>query len=314
MNRRSHSYAGMLVAVIALLAPSGARPALADTYALVVGVNECPRFRFADGTAVRPLRGAERDATSFGDLLVGEFRLPARHVQVLCGAEATHAAIQNAFRDATQRLGAKDTFLFYFAGHGTQIPDQKPFDEPDGLDEALCSADTTSAAENLVVDDELGLWLEGLPTHRVTVILDCCHSGDGDKVLDDEQTPRYLPLLDRSSTKPKDTWRELAGSAKSLDRQTVALFACHPEQRAYERRLPGMVARQRAGQFSHYLLEGLHAGRADADQDGIVTSREALDYARGRLDATFNRDRKTGELQEPLLEATNERAALIDSR
>ncbi len=282
----------------------------ADVYALVVGVNECSEFQFVDGSRPKPLRGAEADAGKLAQLLIEQYRWPVEHVQVLKGSAATRTAIATAFGELTRKLRPDDTLIFHFSGHGTQILDRKPFDEPDGLDEALCPSDATVAGDNLIIDDELGIWLENLPCRQATVILDCCHSGTGIKNVDDDVAARFLPMSleaqkQNLTANPEVPWRELQGDAKSLDRRVTALYACQARQQAYERRLPEMKAPARVGQFSHFLIEGVREKKADADHNGIVSSREAVDYARRRLDVTFNRGRERAvERQEPVLEAS----------
>ena len=107
--------------------------ARAEDYAMVVGVNECPEFRLPDGSRPKPLRGAESDADAMAEVLRGVFGFVPANMQVLKGRDATHARIQTAFRAAARKLKASDVFVFYFSGHGTQIPDQPPLDEPDGM-------------------------------------------------------------------------------------------------------------------------------------------------------------------------------------
>jgi uncharacterized caspase-like protein len=304
-----HAMSRITLGVALALWLTGVSAAGADVYALVIGVNECPQFQLPDGTRPKPLRGAEADADGIAQMLVEQYRWPAEHVQILKGKTATRTAVAAAFTEMTKRMRPDDTFVFHFSGHGTQIPDRQPFDEPDGLDEALCPADATATGDNLMIDDDLGLWLEKLACRRVTVILDCCHSGTGIKDLNDDVAARFLPMplaaaKPRSGKETKSPWRDLKGGAKSLDRQVTAFYACQAEQQAYERRLPEMKAPARVGQFSHYLLEGLRDKKADADHDGVITGGEAIEYARHRLDETFNRARRRPtERQDPALEA-----------
>ena len=317
----SHTQLGMKgMMALPLFFVGIASPARADDYAIVVGVNECPQFRFANGFRPKPLRGAEADADEISQLLVNQYNWPSEQVQVLKGTAATRSAIATSFKELSKKLRPDDTFVFHFSGHGTQISDRKPFDEPDGLDEALSPSDATAMGENLIVDDELGLWLENLPCRQVTVILDCCHSGTGIKDVDDDVAPRFLamplamqkPQLD---TQPKNPWRDLHGDAKSFDRQVTAFYACHAEQQAYERRLPEMKAPARVGQFSHFLVEGLRDMKADADGNGVVNNREAFEYAKRRLDETFNRGRQQAvERQEPMLESDTSTAQIFRIR
>ena len=282
----------------------------ADSWAIIVGVNEYPNVRLSNGSTPPPLRGAEADADAIANALVEGFGFPEENVQLLKGTEATRAKLQTAFEEMTRQAGRDDVFVFHFSGHGTRVPDRRPFDEPDKLDEALCLADTNGEGENLLIDDDLGLWLEVLPVRQVTVILDCCHAGTGTKDPDDDLVPRFLPVsLAPGTTKPaKQSWRELRDTTKSGTRRLTAFFACHSNQQAYERRFPNVKAPAKGGQFTQALLAGLR----DADKDGTITNEELLRFAAERLDETFNKTRtQKGERQEPLLESEDAEAPVF---
>jgi uncharacterized caspase-like protein len=292
-------------------------PAAGAGYAIVVGVNDCPAFRLPDGTRPRPLRGAASDAEAFATLLTGRLGFAAENVLVLKETQATQGAIRAAFGRMRQRVGPRDHFVFHFAGHGTQLDDRPPYDEPDRLDEALCPWDANQRGENLIRDDDLGLWLEEIPARQVTVILDCCHAGtgvkdpgDGDDLLD-----RFLPIARESlpvPSRPEQPWRELRGQTKEGGRRMAAFFACRPEQRAYERRILERQPPVRAGQFSYYLLEGLRGLAADQNGDGRVSEQELLDFTRRRIDETFNRTRPVdAERQQPVLESDDPDATAL---
>ena len=97
------------------------------------------------------------------------------------------AQIQRKFRELSRRLTPSDSLLFYFSGHGTQIIDKLgtfPGDEakgryPDRNDEALLPVDANLASpKTYLLDDELNILLQELPTRKVSCIIDTCYSGD----------------------------------------------------------------------------------------------------------------------------------------
>ena len=97
------------------------------------------------------------------------------------------AQIQRKFRELSRRLTPSDSLLFYFSGHGTQIIDKLgafPGDEakgryPDRNDEALLPVDANLASpKTYLLDDELNILLQELPTRQVSCIIDTCYSGD----------------------------------------------------------------------------------------------------------------------------------------
>lgn len=304
--------------LVAILATSvllaGGTFAQGDSWAIVVGVNEYPNVKLSDGSATPPLRGAEADADAVANVLIERFEFPKSHVKLLKGADATRAKLQSAFQDVTRQAMPDDVFVFHYSGHGTRVPDRRPFDEPDKLDEVLCLADTNGDGENLLIDDDLGLWLEDLPAGRVSVILDCCHAGTGTKDPDDDLVPRFLPLnLASAPIQPaKKSWGELRNTTKSGPRRMTAFFACHADQQAYERRFPDVKAPAKGGQFTQALLAGLRDTAADADKDGKITNQELFRFAAKRLDQTFNKTRThQSERQEPLLETEDVEAEIF---
>jgi len=312
--------AWVLICIVSL--SSIGAPARADVYAIVIGVNELPELRLLNAGFVRPLRGAIRDAERTAELLQSRFNVPADHIDLKVGKDATHAQVLEAFQKLASRLKPEDTLLFHFSGHGTRVRDKgteelPEGDEDDGFDEAICLYDTKADGSGLILDDELGKLLEALPANDLLVVLDCCHAGTGIKAIDvQETTDRHLdwslvmaePAKEvvTSITKvaekgvdvqgprhgngpPAPAWGELNSKRKSLMRRVDAFFACLPEQSAYERRLPGEA--NRAGLFSSYFWSGLVDGSADADHNGAVSRREAIDYAIKRVDEDFNRGR-----------------------
>jgi uncharacterized caspase-like protein len=307
---------GVAALVVLILA---AGPARGEGFALIVGVNDCPAFRLPDGSRPRPLQGAENDADALADLLIHQFGFDPRNVAVLKGPEATREKIRLVFLQLAKRARAEDHFVFHYSGHGTQVPDDRPFDEPDGLDEALCPWDATAEGENLIRDDELGVWLDEIPAQRVTVVLDCCHAGTGTKDAGDdpEVVSRFLPMGHgrRRPSSSKRPWRELQDNTKEFGRQMTSFFACRPDQEAYERRFLDRRPPRRAGQFSHFFIEGLRDRAADRDRDGIVSNGELLSYVTRRVDDSFNQTRPhPAGRQNPTIETSVPDGAVLIAR
>lgn len=290
-------------------------PASAADYALVIGVNHCPQFVLPDGSKPKPLGAAESDADSMARLLIDKYGFPESNLRIMKGEQATLAAVRASFQHYNSVLRNGDRFVFYFSGHGTQIPDQKPFDEDDDLDEALCVYDARSSGEKLLVDDELGRWLEDLPASSVTIFLDCCHAGTGHKELDADIQSRYLPCRVAGDVKSQtQPWSDLRGQQKSINRVTAAFFACQPGEQAYERRMPGGTGKQtiRAGQFTHFLRRGLETDQADLNKDGRITQEELARYVESNLNETFNKSRRVAaDQQHPTLESVRPELSIL---
>ena len=304
----------LLAMTVVLTAPT---ISIAGNYALIVGVDECPRFNGPVRRGPRRLHGAERDAEVIGQMLRDSFGFPAENVKVLTGKNATHANIYAEFKRLAGKLVSGDQFVFHFSGHGTQCPDEAPIDEQqfDKLDEALCPYDAIATdRKTLIVDDQLNKWLGELMSDRITVILDCCHSGTGIKNPGDPWLVRSLPMAQNrpAARQDNDHWSELTRGVKTPNRRVVALYACRSNQRAYEG--PHFRKKRKMGLFSRYLVEGLTAGkgRADIDRNNVVSVREIIDYARQKIDTRFNRGRTPAERQEPYYVSARDQWALIE--
>lgn len=76
-----------------------------------------------------------------------------------------------------------DRVVFYFSGHGSQVPDFNG-DEDDGVDQVLVTHDMTRGRKNgkatllgVVVDDDINAAVSKNPSRNVLMIVDACHSG-----------------------------------------------------------------------------------------------------------------------------------------
>ncbi len=121
--------------------------------------------------------------------------------------------IQRKFQELSRHLKPSDSLLFYFSGHGTQIIDKLgtfPGDEakgryPDRNDEALLPVDANLASpETYLLDDELNILLQELPTREIACIIDTCYSGD---ILREIRLgrPKGTPVTDAPSTELRQT-------------------------------------------------------------------------------------------------------------
>lgn len=142
------------------------------------------------------LEGTVSDAEEIAALLQGSYGMTPEATCMLKdpSVDTFRAAWQAALVDRVR--GPEDVAVIYFAGHGTQLKEQEePFDEPDGLDEALVFADAarTGGRGGVLLDDELQLLL-GQVTHKtsnVTLIVDACHSGS---ITRSSGSPRFTEV------------------------------------------------------------------------------------------------------------------------
>lgn len=94
--------------------------------------------------------------------------------------QATTPNVTSAISYVGQRCVPGDYFIFFYAGHGSQLPDQDG-DEKDGSDEAYCLVDAQgglSAASFLRDDDFCRCVSSSVPKGvNILILSDCCHAG-----------------------------------------------------------------------------------------------------------------------------------------
>jgi hypothetical protein len=184
---------------------------------------------------------------------------------------ATKAGIVSAISSVLSKLGAGDTAIITFSGHGTYIPDRNR-DEADGRDEALCPFDLT---RNLLLDDELrDLLSQRVAGSRVLLITDCCHSGTMMRapaaiVVDSPipaGVPRYVPFADLTTCMCADAVDRITTQAKAArtraaidDPGLVHWSGCKDTEVSYDATIGG----RSCGVFSNAALKVLaqHHGK-----------------------------------------------------
>lgn len=114
-------------------------------------------------------------------------------VSVLYNNQANAEAVSAKIKRVASRCQPGDFFVFYYAGHGAQIPDEDG-DEKDGYDEAFCFVTPDGKLRGGWMSDDT--FAELMTTHipqgvKVLVLSDCCHSGT---VCDFKTNPAWKKL------------------------------------------------------------------------------------------------------------------------
>lgn len=272
--RRKPLWAGWLALVGLCAAPV----ALSADRALLIGIE-----RYLDAQ-IPPLQGMANDVRDMRQLALDTLGYRPEQIKTLVDGEATRAGILDAL-DQWLIKGSQpgDRILFYYSGHGYQMPDTDG-DEQDGLDETLVSADTTLDQQgqfrNMISDDELQARFERLADRQVTIVVDSCHSGTITRSLADP--------ADREGRKtlPPRATRGLGDFSKTLAAHRVeesllkgqknrvvwsAVTAAQVALVDQEATPPGSV-------FTRRFLAGLRDRQADQNGNGVVSYTELLDY------------------------------------
>ncbi len=146
--------------------------ALAENRALLVGVGQ---YRVSSANLI----GIDKDIRMMKEV-AGLAGFSSGQVKVLEDSQATLAGIEQAIKEwLISGVTPKDRVLFYFSGHGSQIPD-KNGDEKDKADEVLVPHDVAvdgNTLKNVFVDEQFGEILSQIPAKDIFVFIDACHSG-----------------------------------------------------------------------------------------------------------------------------------------
>ncbi|OWU86634.1 hypothetical protein ATO6_07605 [Oceanicola sp. 22II-s10i] len=232
-----------VAATISLTAPA----AWAAVHGLVIGVSDY-EYLNAD------LRGPANDIKLVSRMLRARGADPA-HITILAAPDATvddgltiagmprRQAILDALDALAATVGQGDTVVFYFSGHGSQMPDASG-DEAGGYDEILLPSDSKNwkgaigGVENALIDDELGVKMQAIldTGAELVAIIDACHSATGFRAITDEKVSaaRYIDpaLLGVPDVKAGDSHPGQVTPPPTG--QFVFLYSSQSDQRSFE--------------------------------------------------------------------------------
>jgi hypothetical protein len=135
----------------------------ARIFALTVGVSDY-------GGRTNNLANTDQDATRLTNALQKAGLLNPASV-VLTNAEATRASVEAAFARIAEQAGPDDLFLFFFSGHGDQVPAAQGAQELDGMSETIELRDAA------MTDRELASLFAKVRTRTALILIDSCFSG-----------------------------------------------------------------------------------------------------------------------------------------
>ncbi|HNX39517.1 MAG TPA: caspase family protein [Methanothrix sp.] len=267
--------------------------------AFLVGINDYV------SPGVNDLQGCVNDVRDMANTLV-IMGFDPKQMQICTDRRATKIAIINGIKSLLKGAKKGDNLVFYYSGHGSQIPDVSG-DESDGKDEVLCPADVGVGEGNFISDDDLRELFKGVAVDvNLEVILDCCHSGTGTRTIDafmglpeaKKVRARYLPPpldysfhLDNIPDLPVRKLMKPSGSSKDVKLAPtlnhVLWAGCRDNQVSEETEIGGMVR----GAFTFNFCEILR-------RTGGKSSRKTVDRL---LTSAISRG---GFAQRPQLEAS----------
>lgn len=171
--------------------------------------------------------------------VLGNPELGGFAVEALHNSDA--AAVRGRLYDFFYTAQPEDFLLVFLTSHGMRNADGQ-------LYIATMETDPDRLPPTAIPADYIGDCINDSPARRLVVVLDCCYAGAFQRGL------------------------ELRGGS---DRNVI--MACSAVQLAHEDAAPSGEARPSA--FARAFLGGISTGEADRDNNGLITVREAFDYA-----------------------------------
>jgi len=149
---------------------SAGRPKTKNKRALLVGINDYPNE--ADR-----LKGCVNDTYLMSSVLQ-ECGFPAENIRLCLNDRASAQGILERLEWLLDDPQPGDERLFYYSGHGAQIPEYGEENEADRYMETLVPHDFDWSPDTAISDDQIFQLYSQLPYNmQFSMIFDCCHSG-----------------------------------------------------------------------------------------------------------------------------------------
>jgi hypothetical protein len=182
--------------------------------ALLVGINYV-------GTE-NALNGCINDVENMCDVLKNEYGYKENDIMIMTDNTIIKPTRSNIIKELLNIIISDATELyFHYSGHGSQIKDISG-DEGDKMDECLVPIDYNM--NGMILDDELKGLLQCLNSDKkLTIVLDCCHSGSGvDLAYNVYERAGKLSLLNDPNIKTNNTRGKVLCISGCKDNQTSA--------------------------------------------------------------------------------------------
>ena len=254
------------LAILGFACAVAAGPALAKTYALVIGIDEYDH--------IDSLQGAVNDAKDIADAIrsTGD-----AEVQVLLNGEANRNAILSSWRALAGKVKDGDRLIVTYAGHGSNEPEYFQGSEVDGRDETLLLSKFAPSgvdAGERIRDNELAELLELTPPGSTIFVADACHSGTLTRTVKPTLGWRFYPPTDLEEDPLPPPPAQVA-DVRETRQAMLFMAAADDASKVPELYIDGAPR----GALSYSFAEALR-GKADTNADGAITTGEVALHIR----------------------------------
>ena len=220
-------------------------------HAVLIGNREFP-----NEPALPTLRCPLNDVRDMAELLKTEQHGP---YQVTVLEDEAHHVIHRSIYSALKNAGREDRVLIYYAGHG------KLSDDDGSLYLASHNTQVDYLPATSVAAADVMKFMNSSASKQLILILDCCYSGAVDKLLS-------------GAVFRGEVADGIASNLRGAGgRGSYVLTASTSLQRAEERE------GDTNGLLTKHLIAGIRDGRADRDDDGLISMHELTQYVQDQV-------------------------------
>lgn len=228
-----------------------------NAYALVIGIANYHNINNLPLTVLK-------DAQDIYNLMVDPLHCgySPENVQLLLDEQASQASLRQALANLSKRSNPESTVFLYISSHGGQV------ESGAYAGEYLLPIDTVytsgeSVAQTAISGNELTQALRAIPSRKVIVIFDCCHSGGIGQPKE--------PMAPTLKTGLPDSYYD----ALKQGQGRVILASSRSSEYSYV--LPGASN----SLFTQHLLAGFKGGIAS--DDGMIRIFDLFEYVQPRV-------------------------------
>jgi hypothetical protein len=178
--------------------------------------------------SISALNGCANDVNNIYRLLTETYGFSPHNIRHYTNADVTRQQVIDGFDWLIDTANNGDRLVFHFSGHGSYINRD---DGDEDIDELICLYDMDwENPDSYLLDDDLGqLTRKVAQGVRLTIILDCCHSGSGTRALTTNlhQVPSPSPttcLMIVEDTKQQLTHLRDSGTERYRDIEDEAIM------------------------------------------------------------------------------------------
>lgn len=232
--------------------------------ALLVGINKYPGC---------PLNGCINDIGDATDYLLKWKKFDKAGIQMLVDGRATTAAIKDKLSWLVKSAKPNDRVLFWYSGHGAQVPSHDPAHNIAGMADVICPVDFDWSPQRMIDDKFFFDLFSTMPAGvKFNWISDSCHSGDLFRDMPGNphanSKPRAFPVPvdiafhNEVARHKGHAPQGMAKAARALTNnmlQVGFISGCRSDQTSADAFINGRYN----GALSYYLLQALRQESAD---------------------------------------------------